>query len=97
MSLEDFTPQFLYTEFTEHEAPGHRLDNVTAVPENDTDTCNTDREPMPTHYTYPCRCSSSFVITHHDLEDGVEAVGCSGCGEWVRVLYEVAAEVGTVG
>ena len=43
------------------------------------------------YYTHPCRCSGEFVITHQDLEDGVDVVGCGGCGEWVRVGYEVVA------
>lgn len=48
---------------------------------------------MPAYYTYACRCSAEFVMTHQDLEDGVDVVGCMGCGEWVRVLYEVVEEL----
>ena len=29
------------------------------------------------------------MITHEELEAGVDVVGCGGCGEWVRVGYEV--------
>ena len=43
----------------------------------------------PSYYSHPCRCSSEFIITHQDLEDGVDVIGCGGCGEWVRVGYEV--------
>ncbi len=32
------------------------------------------------------------MITHQDLEEGVEVVGCGGCGEWVRVGYEAIEE-----
>lgn len=46
----------------------------------------------PIFYTHPCRCSSDFVITYQDLEDGIEVVGCGGCGEWVRVCYETVDE-----
>lgn len=48
-----------------------------------------DSTAEPTYYTLPCRCSSRFVITLDDLEEGVDVVGCEGCGEWVRVGYEV--------
>ncbi|RXK42687.1 hypothetical protein M231_00243 [Tremella mesenterica] len=41
------------------------------------------------YWTYPCRCSGQFRITREDLEEGVDVVGCAGCGEWVKVLYEV--------
>lgn len=51
-----------------------------------------DADNEPIYYTHPCRCSSQFVITLEDLEEGVEVVGCEGCGEWVRVGYEVLEE-----
>ena len=44
----------------------------------------------PEYYTYGCRCGGQFVITMADLEVGVEVVGCEGCGEWIRVGYELA-------
>jgi hypothetical protein len=54
-----------------------------------------DLEDIPaTHYTYPCRCGGDFVITHAQLEDGVEVIGCGGCGEWVGVGYEVVEDDG---
>jgi hypothetical protein len=51
-----------------------------------------DEEAEPAYYTHPCRCSGEFVITYQDLEDGIDVVGCGGCGEWVRVGYEVVEE-----
>jgi diphthamide biosynthesis protein 4 len=45
----------------------------------------------PSYYTHPCRCSGKFLITLNDLEDGVEVIGCEGCGEWAKVGY-VAVE-----
>ncbi|ORX35095.1 hypothetical protein BD324DRAFT_633874 [Kockovaella imperatae] len=51
-----------------------------------------DIDTAPLYYTFPCRCSSEFVITTKNLEDAVEVVGCTGCGEWVRVLYEVVED-----
>lgn len=41
------------------------------------------------YYTHPCRCSGVYTITERELEDGVDVVGCEGCGEWVGVGYEV--------
>jgi diphthamide biosynthesis protein 4 len=41
------------------------------------------------YYTHPCRCSGLYKITFHELEEGVDVVGCEGCGEWVGVGYEV--------
>lgn len=46
-------------------------------------------EAEASYYTHPCRCSSEFLVTRQDLEDGIEVVGCGGCGEWIGVGYEV--------
>lgn len=51
-----------------------------------------DEDEEPLYYSHPCRCSSEFVITYQDLLDGVDVVGCGGCGEWVRVGYEAVDE-----
>jgi hypothetical protein len=48
-----------------------------------------DPDPEPEFYTYPCRCSALFRITSEQLEQGVNVVGCEGCGEWIKVGYEV--------
>lgn len=54
---------------------------------------NADAEDdEPTHYTHPCRCSALYTITTAQLEDGVDVVGCDGCGDWVRVGYEVVED-----
>lgn len=53
---------------------------------------HTDEEGEPTHYTHPCRCSANLTITHTQLEEGVEVIGCDGCGDWIRVGYEVLEE-----
>lgn len=63
---------------------GHEGDDgVEGVAPGDED------EDEPAYYTHPCRCSGEFVITRQDLEDGIEVIGCGGCGEWVGVGYEV--------
>ncbi|WVQ74547.1 hypothetical protein IAR50_004148 [Cryptococcus sp. DSM 104548] len=49
-------------------------------------------EEEPTHFVHPCRCGGEFLITTDQLEQGVDVVGCEGCGEWVRVGYEVVEE-----
>jgi hypothetical protein len=54
------------------------------------ETSDEDEEPM--HYTHPCRCSALYTITTAQLEDGVDVVGCDGCGDWVRVGYEVVED-----
>ncbi|KAK1921216.1 hypothetical protein DB88DRAFT_443485, partial [Papiliotrema laurentii] len=78
ISLELFTP--------------HYADD-TSVPNGGTTSQTADGlDPQPQWYSHPCRCSGEFVITHQDLEDGVEVVGCEGCGEWVRVGYEVVED-----
>ncbi|BGP25535.1 Diphthamide biosynthesis protein 4 [Rhodotorula toruloides] len=46
----------------------------------------------PVYYSHPCRCSSHFLITREQLEEGVEVVGCEGCSERCRVEYEVVEE-----
>lgn len=99
ISLEDFTPHH------EHIPPlpskhDDDIDPVSAsamgTPARAIDEQESDEilEPEPLYYTHPCRCSSQFTITRADLEEGVEVVGCEGCGEWVRVGYEVVSEDG---
>lgn len=51
-----------------------------------------DEDDEPTHYTHSCRCSALYTITTAQLEDGVDVIGCDGCGDWVRVGYEVLEE-----
>lgn len=51
-----------------------------------------DPEPEPEFYTYPCRCSALFRITSEQLGQGVNVVGCEGCGEWIKVGYEVVED-----
>ena len=85
-SLEDFTPHYASSVTRNH--------NRTAQcehPDTDADISAEDDQD-PSYYTHPCRCSGEFVITHQDLEDGVEVVGCEGCGEWVRVGYEIVED-----
>ncbi|CAG8483765.1 6301_t:CDS:2 [Ambispora gerdemannii] len=41
-------------------------------------------------YTLECRCSSHYIITEEDLENGIDIVACGGCSLRVRVLYDVA-------
>ena len=71
---------------------------VSAAPDPHNPTVKTDadnmdeEDPEPDYYSHPCRCSSEFIITYQDLLDGVDVVGCGGCGEWVRVGYEAVDE-----
>ncbi|WVQ94129.1 hypothetical protein IAU59_001207 [Kwoniella sp. CBS 9459] len=53
-----------------------------------------DGDVDPLWWSYPCRCSSTFVITLEQLEEGVEVIGCEGCGEWIRVGYQAVDEDG---
>jgi diphthamide biosynthesis protein 4 len=83
ISLSAFTPHYRSTEASTLLAQNESRAKDDSHPEEE----NGDDEPI--YYTHPCRCSSEFVITYQDLEDGIEVVGCGGCGEWVRVGYEV--------
>lgn len=38
-----------------------------------------------------------FTVTYEQLEEGVEVVGCPGCGQWCRIGYEVDEEEGEGG
>ena len=77
ISLELFTAHY-----SAQKAKADDIDEHSADPE----------DAEPSYYTHPCRCSGEFVITYQDLEDGIDVVGCGGCGEWVRVGYEVAED-----
>ncbi|KAL7420387.1 hypothetical protein Q5752_005357 [Cryptotrichosporon argae] len=79
VSLSDFTPHY--------GAP-----DAPSVARADTGTAPDMLEPEPTHYTLPCRCGHHYVITHAQLEEGVDVVGCDGCGEWIGVLYKAVDE-----
>ncbi|WWC97583.1 hypothetical protein V866_004467 [Kwoniella sp. B9012] len=76
ISLDEFTPH--YTCQNNHN--------------QDEDEVEDEDDQQPEYFTYPCRCSSEFKITLEQLEDNVEVVGCEGCGEWIRVGYEVVEE-----
>ncbi|KAJ2458600.1 hypothetical protein GGF42_001973 [Coemansia sp. RSA 2424] len=41
-------------------------------------------------YSYPCRCSSRYVIAEGDLEAGRDIAPCSDCSLKIRVLFKVA-------
>jgi diphthamide biosynthesis protein 4 len=86
ISLSAFTPHYRTSEAWVALAQ----DGSQARDDSQSKEENGDDEPI--YYTHPCRCSSEFVITYQDLEDGIEVVGCGGCGEWVRVGYEVVDE-----
>lgn len=82
ISLDEFTPHYVDgTTESEHEAKAEREGEEE------------EGEEEPQYFTYPCRCSGQFVISVEQLEEGVEVVGCEGCGEWVRVGYEVVEDV----
>lgn len=83
ISLELFEPHF--------NNPAHNRAYDTPSRTSSSDTVPTDgsvQDDIPAYYTYPCRCSHLFRISHDDLEAGVEVIGCEGCGEWIRVGYE---------
>lgn len=58
------------------------LEEFTPVPDAD----------EPEEYKLECRCGQYYVITVSELEDGVDVVGCPGCGEYIGVDYEVVEE-----
>lgn len=86
ISLEEWTYHpATATDTTKQQAQnGHR--NGTANGHADHDVAN------GAYYTHPCRCSGTFVITESQLEEGVDIVGCEGCGEWIGVGYEVVED-----
>ncbi|KAJ9103088.1 hypothetical protein QFC21_002510 [Naganishia friedmannii] len=53
---------------------------------------HTTEDTNGAYYTHPCRCSGTFVISESQLEEGVDIVGCEGCGEWVGVGYEMVED-----
>ncbi|OCF60169.1 hypothetical protein L486_02849 [Kwoniella mangroviensis CBS 10435] len=76
ISLDEFTPH-------------HTSQDDREKGENEDED---EDDQQPEYFTYPCRCSSEFKITLEQLEENVEVVGCEGCGEWIRVGYEVVEE-----
>ncbi|CED82221.1 Molecular chaperone (DnaJ superfamily) [Phaffia rhodozyma] len=76
--------------FTSHYSA--REDGTDGTTEQDDDDEDDDEEDEPVYYTYPCRCSALFVIRTVDLEQGVDVIGCDGCGDWIGVGYETIIE-----
>ncbi|GHJ88783.1 hypothetical protein NliqN6_5185 [Naganishia liquefaciens] len=69
-----------------------RARNPTRTISLDAFTYHPSGSSSESYYTHPCRCSGMFTITERELEDGVDIVGCEGCGEWVGVGYEVVED-----
>ncbi|KAI9633243.1 uncharacterized protein MKK02DRAFT_39222 [Dioszegia hungarica] len=90
VSLELFTP--VYPAGPSRQDPGPTVESAAGtkgVSGTATDEGPEEGEAEPLSYTYPCRCSHFFRITHEELEAGIDVVGCDGCGEFLRVGYEV--------
>ncbi|WWC90212.1 uncharacterized protein L201_005145 [Kwoniella dendrophila CBS 6074] len=68
------------------------LDEFTPHYESSEDEDEVEIDKQPDWFTYPCRCSGEFKITIKQLEENVDIIGCEGCGEWIRVGYEVVEE-----
>ncbi|WVW81251.1 hypothetical protein I302_103242 [Kwoniella bestiolae CBS 10118] len=80
-------------EFTPHYQPSSSTTRSGGVGNGEEDEREEEEEEaQPQYFTYPCRCSSEFIITLEQLEDNVDIVGCEGCGEWIKVGYEVVEE-----
>lgn len=60
------------------------LEEFTPYPDGE------DEEPV--RYTLLCRCGQDYVVTVEDMENGIDVVGCPGCGEYIGVDYEVVEE-----
>ncbi len=46
----------------------------------------------PERFTLACRCGHEYAVSVDELEAGVDALGCPGCGEYIGVDYEVLEE-----
>ncbi|WVR03073.1 hypothetical protein IAU60_000062 [Kwoniella sp. DSM 27419] len=86
VSLDEFETHFTVYGSTEDADQPQPAAGVSG----DDDDLDTE-EADPQWWSYPCRCSGRFIITLAQLEEGVEVVGCEGCGEWLRVGYEVVS------
>ncbi|OCF41036.1 hypothetical protein I317_05147 [Kwoniella heveanensis CBS 569] len=102
VSLDEFEPH--YTPRSQYQ-PGQSNDHTEQIPpgissqeerlnanEGNEEDGSDDEDPL--WWSYPCRCSSTFVITLEQLEQGVEVIGCEGCGEWMRVGYQAVEDTG---
>jgi hypothetical protein len=95
ISLEEWTYHpATATDTTKQQAQnGHRNGTANGHADHDDANGHADHDDANgAYYTHPCRCSGTFVITESQLEEGVDIVGCEGCGEWVGVGYEVVED-----
>lgn len=53
---------------------------------------NANASERGTTFSHPCRCGGEFLICEQEMEEGVELVGCEGCSEIVRVLYQEVSD-----
>lgn len=88
ISLSAFTPHYRQPGRDQ----GHSGDRTTADATDEEAEEQEAESEEPVYYSHACRCSSEFIITYQDLLDGVDVVGCGGCGEWVRVGYEAVSD-----
>lgn len=42
----------------------------------------------PTHFTYPCRCGQSYILTLAQVAQGQHDIACTGCSETVHVVWD---------
>ncbi|WRT63177.1 uncharacterized protein IL334_000080 [Kwoniella shivajii] len=89
ISLDDFTPHHLSSEQSEE---ADLTSEGPVIPNEGLGNIDKDQEREPDYFTHPCRCGGTFRITLQQLEEDVDVIGCEGCGEWIRVGYEVIDE-----
>lgn len=42
----------------------------------------------PTHFSYPCRCGQSYILSLEQVAQGQHDVTCTGCSEMVHVVWD---------
>ncbi|KAL7414057.1 DnaJ domain-containing protein [Mrakia frigida] len=85
-SLSDFTPHY------GPKPPVFTSAAPTPAEEPESERKEEEEDDDPTYYTHPCRCGFELLISREELEEGVDVIGCDGCGDWIGVGYEVLEE-----
>lgn len=74
-------------QFDKFESPIHE-----EVDLDDMDYIESTEDGNEGYFTYPCRCSGSYLVNESQLEDGVEFIGCNQCSFVIKIIYQINSD-----
>ncbi|UZJ52333.1 hypothetical protein CBS101457_001653 [Exobasidium rhododendri] len=87
-TLSDATLRADYDARVGRQGSSSNVDRLTAQVDLDSFDLVESADPDSMMFHYPCRCGSGFYIDEKHLQNGQDVVGCTGCSEKIRVLWQ---------